>query len=116
MLSQAIKSSYSFFALIQYSFFKKLNTQAGFRYDKHSIKTIGEGIIDSSTYKPVINKTFENISYSAGATYNMNKQLLFRANIAAGFRAPSLAELTANGQHGIRYEMGNNNFADCVFV
>jgi iron complex outermembrane receptor protein len=44
-----------------------------------------------------LNKTFSGFSGSFGATYNFSDQFLMKANIARGFRAPSIAELSANG-------------------
>ena len=35
--------------------------------------------------------------------------MLFRANFAAAYRTPNLAELTSNGPHELRYEIGNQN-------
>src|SRR6202012_3633766 len=44
-----------------------------------------------------LNKTFSGASGSFGATYNFSNAFLLKANIARGFRAPSIAELSANG-------------------
>jgi iron complex outermembrane recepter protein len=46
-----------------------------------------------------------------GAAYNPNNKLTLKANIATGFRAPNLAELSSNGLHeGVyRYEIGDPN-------
>ncbi|MBU0764174.1 MAG: TonB-dependent receptor, partial [Bacteroidetes bacterium] len=109
VIPDATTSNYSFFGLVQYTFFRKLNAQTGIRYDYRKIDTYVEGIQGTLGYKPGIGKSFGSYSYSAGVTYNITKQLLFRANIASGYRSPNLAELTSNGQHGMRYETGNNN-------
>ncbi len=101
-------SNYAVFTLLQYKINKNINTQAGLRYDIHSLKTDEDGLLGSMQYKEAVNSENENISYSGGITYNINDKYFFRANVAAGFRAPNLSELTANGQHGIRYEVGNN--------
>ena len=59
-----------------------------------------------------LSKNFSGFSGSFGATYNFSKQFLLKANIARGFRAPSIAELSANGPDpGSQiYHMGNSNF------
>src|SRR6202000_1214230 len=44
-----------------------------------------------------LNKTFSGVSGRFGATYNFSEQFLLKGNIARGFRAPSIAELSANG-------------------
>jgi iron complex outermembrane receptor protein len=60
-------------------------------------------------YRPALDKYFGSFSGSFGATYNLSEKLLFRVNFAAAYRTPNLAELTSNGQHELRYEIGNNN-------
>lgn len=59
-----------------------------------------------------LNKTFTGYSGSFGATYNVTNEFLVKANIARGFRAPSIAELSANGPDpGSQiYHTGNKNF------
>jgi iron complex outermembrane receptor protein len=56
--------------------------------------------------------TFSGISASFGATYNITKKLNVKANIARGFRAPNIAEISANGVHPgtLIYQIGNTNF------
>jgi iron complex outermembrane receptor protein len=61
---------------------------------------------------PSLNKTFSGVSGSLGATYNFTDHFLIKANIARGFRAPSIAELSANGPDpGSQiYHVGNSDF------
>jgi len=56
--------------------------------------------------------TFSGISASFGATYNITKKLIVKANIARGFRAPNIAEISANGVHPgtLIYQIGNKGF------
>jgi iron complex outermembrane receptor protein len=56
--------------------------------------------------------TFSGISASFGATYNITKKFLVKANIAMGFRAPNIAEISANGVHPgtLIYQIGNTSF------
>ena len=56
--------------------------------------------------------TFSGISASVGATYNITKKFLVKANIARGFRAPNIAEISANGVHPgtLIYQIGNTAF------
>jgi iron complex outermembrane receptor protein len=55
---------------------------------------------------------FSGISGSVGATYNFSNQVSMKANIARGFRAPNIFEISANGVHpGTNiYQIGNPNF------
>ena len=56
-------------------------------------------------------KSFTNISGSVGLSYQLSKEVTFKANVARGFRAPNFAELASNGAHEgtNRYEVGNND-------
>jgi iron complex outermembrane receptor protein len=69
------------------------------------------GIEGTSSYHAPVNKEFSNLNGSIGATYRANKKTMFRANFAKGYRVPNLSELTSNGMHGNRYEMGNENLS-----
>jgi len=101
VLPDADVNDFSVFGLAQYTFFEKLKTQAGLRYDFRSIFT------EAETNKEAIDADYGNLSLSFGATYRMNKNILLRANIASAYRTPNIAELTQNGMHGARYEQGN---------
>jgi iron complex outermembrane receptor protein len=59
-----------------------------------------------------LKKDFSGFSGSFGGTYNFSNSLLVKANIARGFRAPSIAELSANGPDpGSQiYHVGNSSF------
>ncbi|MCW3127815.1 MAG: hypothetical protein JWO03_3473 [Bacteroidetes bacterium] len=56
--------------------------------------------------------TFQGLSGSIGATYNVNKQLALKLNFARGYRAPNISEISANGVHpGTNiYQIGNPSF------
>ena len=56
--------------------------------------------------------TFSGMSYSLGLTYILSKEVAFKANIARGFRAPNIVEISANGVHPgtAIYQLGNDNF------
>jgi len=110
LLPDATTNNYSAFGLLQYTFFKKLKVQTGIRYDNKTISTQAIGLAtDTMTYRAPLDKSFGSFSGSLGATYNLSEKLLFRANFAAAYRTPNLAELTSNGQHELRYEIGDHN-------
>jgi iron complex outermembrane receptor protein len=56
--------------------------------------------------------TFSGLSGSAGMTYTFLKDCSLKANLARGFRAPNIAEISANGVHpGTNiYQIGNSDF------
>ncbi|MFN7748274.1 MAG: TonB-dependent receptor [Cyclobacteriaceae bacterium] len=60
---------------------------------------------------PGFNQTYLNFTGSFGAVYNLRDHLYLKANIARGFRAPSVPEISSNGEHAgtFRYEIGNIN-------
>ncbi|TSJ42982.1 TonB-dependent receptor [Mucilaginibacter corticis] len=117
------------FAMLKKSF-GKLDLSAGARYDSRSFNgqaayidtlsgkypqlytggnTSAAGVIKQFD---ALNKTFSGFSGSFGATYNFTDEFLLKANISRGFRAPSIAELSANGPDpGSQiYHVGNSSF------
>ena len=61
---------------------------------------------------PAFNKTFNGTSLSLGTTYEINKNISVKANIARGYRAPNITEFASNGLDPgahIIY-LGNRNF------
>lgn len=56
-------------------------------------------------------RRFPGVSASLGAVRPLGEHFTFRANVARGFRAPNLAELSSNGEHEgtFRYEIGNKD-------
>jgi len=107
LLPDAATNNYSGFGLLQFSLFDKLKVQTGLRYDYKTINTETTGVSGEETYRQAINKNFGSFSGSAGTTYNLNEKLLFRMNFASAYRTPNLPELTSNGLHETRYEMGD---------
>ena len=58
-----------------------------------------------------LQKNYGDIAGSMGMTYELNNNLIFKFNIARGYRAPNLSELGSRGAHEgtNRYEYGNPN-------
>ena len=110
--------------------FGKLDLSGGIRDDSRSFNGQAAYINSSTTFPTLytganptttpgvtqqfaaLNKVFTGASGSFGATYNFSDAFLLKANIARGFRAPSIAELSANGPDpGSQiYHVGNPNF------
>ena len=55
-------------------------------------------------------RRFPGISASVGAVRPLGRKFTVRANLARGFRAPNLSELSSNGEHEgtFRYEVGDS--------
>jgi iron complex outermembrane recepter protein len=85
--------------------------QIGLRFDTRNINTQEHGNEDEEGYSQAINKKFNSFNASLGYKNTSIENLIFRLNVASGFRAPNLAELTSNGVHegSNRYEIGNSN-------
>lgn len=85
--------------------------QAGIRFDNRNITSESHGISGEEASFEAINKTFNSINGSLGYKTNFTNKLTLRLNLASGFRAPNLAELTSNGVHQgtNRYEIGNSD-------
>ena len=85
--------------------------QAGVRFDNRVIVSKENGVVGEEGYFGAIDKKFESFNASLGFKTNLNDVITMRLNLASGFRAPNLAELTSNGVHegSNRYEIGNSN-------
>ena len=83
--------------------------QAGLRFDNRNISTKAYGITGDEGSFDAIDKSFDSFNASLGYKTSLGKDFSLRLNIASGFRAPNLAELTSNGVHEgtNRYEVGN---------
>lgn len=90
---------------------KKNVLQAGVRFDNRNITTENHGVVGEEGYFEAIDKNFNSFNASLGYKTSITDNLTVRLNIASGFRAPNLAELTSNGVHegSNRYEIGNAN-------
>ncbi|BAX79581.1 TonB-dependent receptor [Labilibaculum antarcticum] len=95
-----------------------VNLQLGLRYDHRALyvpeqvaagHSHDEAVVNGEHEEEVvhINRNFDNLNASLGATFQITNDLLMRANLATGYRAPNLAELTQHGLHGNRFEEGN---------
>ncbi|MGB5499595.1 MAG: TonB-dependent receptor, partial [Maribacter sp.] len=85
--------------------------QVGIRFDHRNIN----GDIDisppQSSFFEKLDRNFNSVNAAVGYKFNISKKSIARLNLATGFRAPNLAELTSDGVHEgtNRYEIGNPN-------
>ncbi len=110
LIPNATTNDFGFFGTGNYEW--KTNViQAGLRFDNRKIVSQENGVLGTEGYFKAIDKSFNSINASLGYKTNLEDDLTLRLNIASGFRAPNLAELTSNGVHGgtNRYEIGNND-------
>ena len=107
--------------------FNKLDISAGVRYDNRSFKNNGmytktnpqtgfdmqaTDTLGASRTFTDYKHSFSGFSGSIGATYSLSNSFFIKANVARGYRAPNIAEISANGVHpGTNiYQIGNPNF------
>ena len=76
----------------------------GLRFDNRHM----HGYEEAGTFAK-ISRNFGSFSGSVGAVYALTPQMNVRLNVARGFRAPNISELSANGVHEgtQRYMLGN---------
>lgn len=109
--------------------YNKLTVSGGFRLDSRSLKAddfyVGNNAntgfdkqyflpdtAGATLQFPKLDKRFTGTSLSIGATYQMSNSIYLKANIAKGYRSPSITELASNGLDPgahIIY-LGNRNF------
>jgi iron complex outermembrane receptor protein len=85
--------------------------QAGLRFDTRNLSSEAHGIPSEEGSFEALRKSYTSWNASLGYKTNWNDSFTFRLNLASGFRAPNLAELSSNGVHegANRYEVGNAN-------
>lgn len=110
LIPDATTKDFGVFGTANYEW-KKNVIQAGIRFDNRTILSKENGIVGEEGYFAAIDKKFESFNASLGYKTNLNDAITMRLNLASGFRAPNLAELTSNGVHegSNRYEIGNSN-------
>lgn len=87
----------------------KIDFQAGLRYDRREIDSKAMGEIGSEEFRNPLARSFNSYNGAFGVKVDLTPQFVSRLNLATGFRAPNLAELTSRGSHHgtNRYEIGN---------
>ncbi|MGY3054295.1 iron complex outermembrane receptor protein [Pedobacter sp. UYEF25] len=92
---------------------RKWTVGSGIRYDQRHLKgadfytkpdlmgfvrQVKDGHINGAYLQfPSFEKTFHGVSLSVGSTYALNDYVSLKANIARGYRAPSIPEFSSNG-------------------
>jgi iron complex outermembrane receptor protein len=110
LIPDAVTNDFGFFGTTNYEW-KSNAIQAGLRFDNRKIVTVAHGISGEENAFEAIDKSYDSFNMSFGYKTNLATDFTLRFNLASGFRAPNLAELTSNGVHEgtNRYEIGNAN-------
>jgi iron complex outermembrane receptor protein len=111
---EALIPDYSLFDIGAFLYTRKKINQVtlsgGVRFDNRSVnsKEMGDGPdIKFASFK----KDFSNVSGSVGLAWEASKMVTLKFNVARGFRAPTLPELSSNGAHEgtNRFEYGEQD-------
>jgi iron complex outermembrane receptor protein len=87
--------------------YPRFTLSGGMRADIRNLR-VDELVEGTTTKFNAFDRNFFNVSGSFGISYDINKELTFKVNLARAFRAPNVAELSSNGSHEgtDRYEYG----------
>lgn len=90
--------------------YNKAIINGGLRFNSRNLKS-NEFLLGTEQKFAANNKVYQNIAGSLGISYFLNDNLTLKANVARGFRAPTVTELSSNGAHEgtFRYEIGDVN-------
>ncbi len=110
LIPDAVTNDFGVFGTANYEFGSNV-LQAGLRFDNRKVNSETHGTPGNEGYFEGISKSFDSFNASLGYKTKLAEDLTLRLNVASGFRAPNLAELTSNGVHegSNRYEIGNAN-------
>lgn len=97
------------FVTVSKSLHQDLHLSGGLRFDTrhlHSHSLTDDGEMRFAAFS----RTFNGLTGSIGAIYNLSDRIDVKFNVSRGFRAPNLSELGSNGVHEgtLRYETGNS--------
>ncbi|OCB76654.1 TonB-dependent receptor [Flavobacterium crassostreae] len=109
LIPDATTNDFGVFGTAIYEWNNQNALQAGLRFDNRKINSTTHGTSGEEGYFQETANSFTSFNAALGYKTNIAKDLVLRWNIASGFRAPNLAELTSNGVHEgtNRYEIGN---------
>nr|HRM12434.1 TonB-dependent receptor [Flavobacterium sp.] len=110
LIPDAVTNDFGVFGTANYEWNSHV-LQAGLRFDNRRISTEAHGISGDEGSFEAIDNSYDSFNASLGYKTNLADNMTLRLNVASGFRAPNLAELTSNGVHEgtNRYEVGNSD-------
>jgi iron complex outermembrane receptor protein len=110
LIPDALTNDFGVFGTVNFEWETNV-LQAGLRFDNRQITTEENGTLGEEGYFKAVDKSFDSFNASLGYKTLLMTGMTLRLNVASGFRAPNLAELTSNGIHEgtYRYEVGNSD-------
>ena len=111
LIPDAVTNDFGVFGTANYEWNSNV-LQAGLRFDNRRISTEAHGISGDEGSFEAIDNSYDSFNASLGYKTNLADNMTLRLNVASGFRAPNLAELTSNGVHeGTNRYVGGNTKA-----
>jgi len=110
LIPDATTNDFGLFGTANYEWGSSSAVQAGLRFDNRKISSEVNGEVGEEGYFQAVDKSFDSFNAALGYKTDLATNFTMRLNLASGFRAPNLAELTSNGVHEgtNRYEIGNS--------
>lgn len=110
LIPDAVTNDFGVFGTVNYEW-KTNAIQAGLRFDNRKVISEAHGISGEEGSFEAIDQSYDSFNAALGYKTNLADDFTLRLNVASGFRAPNLAELTSNGVHEgtYRYEIGNSD-------
>lgn len=106
VIPNANLNDFSVFGMLHRQFSPIWMAEAGLRFDHRNIN------VPEAVNVVAVQRNFNNLSASVGTNVHFSNHLLLRFNLASAFRSPNIAELTQNGLHANRYEIGNHTLTN----
>lgn len=121
LIPDATTNDFGVFGTVNYEWGTNV-LQAGLRFDNRNLNSLAHEAEEHEEEETgeehehhggdfeALSRSFNSFNASLGYKTNLSDPLVLRVNVASGFRAPNLAELTSNGvHHGTnRFEEGNS--------
>lgn len=113
LIPDAVINDFGLLTTSTYEINERHSIQGGVRFDYRNLQSdpyeIEEGLDGEEAMVEGIDRNYNNFTFSLGYKSFLFNSITARVNLASGFRAPNLAELTSFGvHHGTnRFEIGN---------
>jgi iron complex outermembrane receptor protein len=110
LIPDATTNDFGIFGTANYEWGSSSAVQVGLRFDNRKISSEVNGEVGEEGYFQAVDQSFDSFNAALGYKRDLATNFTMRLNLASGFRAPNLAELTSNGVHEgtNRYEIGNS--------
>lgn len=108
LIPNAFTHDFGVFATSHYHL-EKIDLQAGVRLDTRKVDIRETWNEHDHKWMAAENRKFRSFNIALGMKWDIGNNFVSRVNMATGYRAPNLAEMTSDGYHhgSFRYEVGS---------